>query len=229
MIFFDLDGTLLDHKQSEYLGVKAFYKENLEYFNIDEDGFYKLWCKISQKNFKRYLDGEISFIQQRNERIKDIFSEADLQINDIEAEKKFQTYLINYEKSWKPYEDVIPCLRSLQNYRLGIISNGDYNQQLLKLERMGIKDFFEIIITAGDVGVAKPDIKIFEIASETAKECPENCYYVGDDYKTDILPCGQIGITGIWLNREKENHDISNIKMVYGLADLEKYLLFSNE
>jgi putative hydrolase of the HAD superfamily len=36
MIFFDLDHTLLDHKNSELLGVEAFYEEYKEYFRIEK-------------------------------------------------------------------------------------------------------------------------------------------------------------------------------------------------
>ncbi len=224
MIFFDLDGTLLDHKFSEYLGIKAFYKQNMQHFGIAEDDFYQMWCKISDKNFKKYLDGELTFAQQRKERIKEIFATEGIQLSDNEAEQKFQTYLLNYENNWKLYDDVIPCLKALKGFRLGIISNGDYNQQVLKLERMGIKEYFEVIIAAGETGVAKPDIKIFEIACEKAKIPPENCYYVGDDLTTDIMPCGKIGITGIWLNRKNDRPHISNIKIICRLTDLRMYL-----
>ncbi|KNF07704.1 haloacid dehalogenase superfamily, subfamily IA [Gottschalkia purinilytica] len=65
-----------------------------------------------------------------------------------------------------------------------------------------------MIITADDVGVAKPDIKIFDIACKKVKISPSNCYYIGDDLKTDILSCEKVGIKGIWLNRK-------NIKLTY--------------
>lgn len=37
MIFFDLDGTLLDHKYSEYLGGKAFRQKYKGHLKIEED------------------------------------------------------------------------------------------------------------------------------------------------------------------------------------------------
>jgi len=33
--FFDLDGTLLDHKTSEYLGIKAFYNKYKDLIEIE--------------------------------------------------------------------------------------------------------------------------------------------------------------------------------------------------
>ena len=220
MIFFDIDGTLLDHKLSEYLGVAAFYKENKEQLKVDEDGFYKLWCEMSDKNFRRYLDGELTFTQQRNERVKEVFASLGIMLTDNQAEKKFQTYLASYENSWKPFDDLLRCIKGLKGFRLGVISNGDYSQQLLKLERMGIKEYFEIIVAAGDLGLAKPDTRIFNIACERARTHPYNCYYVGDDLNTDILSCEKIGMKGIWLNRKKDKPHISDIKMISGLDEL---------
>lgn len=40
MIFFDLDGTLLDHKNSECLGVRAFYNKYKHELQFGEEAFY---------------------------------------------------------------------------------------------------------------------------------------------------------------------------------------------
>jgi putative hydrolase of the HAD superfamily len=224
MIFFDLDGTLLDHKLSECLGVKAFYNENRNHFNVNQDEFYEVWRNISDRNYKKYLDGELTFSQQRNDRMKELFASVGIELSDREAEKNFQTYLFNYESNWKPFQDVIPCLEELKDYSLGIISNGEYKQQILKLEAMGIIKYFEVIITSSEVGIAKPNIEIFKIACERAKTSPQECYYIGDDLKTDILPCEEVGIKGIWLNRKKQNQELLSAKMIYGLNQLKRYL-----
>lgn len=107
---------------------------------------------------------------------------------------------------------------------MGIISNGDLDHQALKLEKMGIREYFEAIITAGDAGVAKPDIRIFEIACEKAGVLPEECFYIRDDYKTDIHPCREAGIRGIWLNRNDEQTDNKSVNMIKSLNEL-KYII----
>ena len=151
MIFFDLDGTLLDHKSSELLGVESFYEEYKYYFRFEKEIFYKLWCQISDKYFNKYLKGDISFDQQRIERIKELFSYSNIKLTDEDAMIKFNKYA---------------CLKYLsRKYELGIISNGELNQQLLKLEKMKIKQYFTDIITAGEIGISKPNIKLFNILS----------------------------------------------------------------
>lgn len=225
VIFFDLDGTLLDHKNSEHLSVIKFYNYNKECFTFKENEFYELWCETSDKYFNRYLNGELTFVQQRVERIKELFQLSGINLSDAQAKRKFNEYLLDYENSWKPFKDVIPCLESLHNYRLGIISNGDLEQQLLKLEKMGIKDYFEIVITAGDVGIAKPNAPIFRIACERAKVYPQNCYYIGDDLNTDIISCNKINMKGIWINRNGEDVKISDVTVIDSLNKLKAHIL----
>jgi putative hydrolase of the HAD superfamily len=225
MIFFDLDGTLLDHVKAEALGIKGFYKQYETYFPLDEDEFHKEWCGIGEKHFVRYLNSELTYSQQRIERIKEIFALVGQYLSDDEAEKRFLTYLRIYENSWEAFDDVIPCLKGLKSYRLGIISNGDEQHQIMKLKHMGINDYFECIVTAGGTGYAKPDLKIFEIACDSMKLSPNDCCYVGDDIKNDILPCKQIGMKGIWLNRRNENCDTVNINMIKNLDELKQQLM----
>lgn len=224
MIFFDLDGTLLDHKNSECLGVRAFYHKYKHELQFGEEAFYEIWIKASNKYFYKYLKGEMTFKQQQIDRVKEVFSFSHIKISDKDAQRRFGFYVNKYEENWKQFQDVIPCLRKLSEYKLGIISNGDLGQQTLKLERLGIKDYFGTIITAGDVGTAKPDTKLFEIACARVNEDPKNCYYIGDDLETDILPCIKIGMNGIWLNRNDKKIYSSDIVMINSLNELQSIL-----
>lgn len=55
-------------------------------------------------------------------------------------------------------------------------------------------------------------------------ESPQNCYYVGDDLKTDIIPCSEIGMKGIWINRYNEEVKFDGIKMIISLEELKANL-----
>lgn len=224
IIFFDLDGTLLDHKSSEYLGVKEFYNYNKKYFKFSENEFYKAWCDISEKYFNIYLAGKLTFREQRIERIKGLFRLAKIKLSDQDAEKKFNEYLLNYENSWQCFDDVKPCLESLKEYRLGIISNGDLAQQNLKLEKMKIKSYFEVIITAGEVGISKPNVEMFKIAASKANVQLRHCYYVGDDLNTDILPCKKVNMKGILIDRNELAVKIAGITVINSLENLKNYI-----
>lgn len=218
MIFFDIDGTLLDHKGAELEGIKKFYKKYEFDKMIDFENFRELWVKFANKNFDKFLKKELSFEEQRANRIIELFKEFDMEINYEDALTKFDDYLKVYEESWKAYDDVIPCLESLKGKKLGIISNGDHAQQLMKLEKIGVKDYFEDVVTAGNIGVAKPNVKIFEMACERNDESIDESYYIGDDIKIDIIPYSEIGMKAILINRTGKDVD----KEIVQVSSLDK-------
>ena len=228
MIFFDVDGTLLDHKTSEYISVLIFYEENRDFLTCDKEKFYEIWRKIADQHFNRYLSGKLSFLQQGVARIKEIFFSCGVKLSEKEAEEKFKNYLQTYENNWTAYDDVQSLTNLNKKYRLGIITNGDLKQQSLKLEKMGIKNLFEVIISARDVGLQKPDLEIFKIACSMVDISPDRCYYVGDDLEKDILPCQTIGMKGIWINRNKIEYENSNIDIIYSLNELKDILSLRN-
>ena len=221
MIFFDLDGTLLDFKGAEFQAVQAFHNHYSSLFNftINQDDFYQEWCNIGKKHYSRFLQGELSFEQQQIERVKELVGE----LQDSEAAEHFQFYLKSFENNWRPFEDVIPCLQNLKGNRLGVITNGDLNQQRRKLERMGISDHFEVLIASGNVGFSKPNTKIFEIASEITGTPLHEITYIGDDFVTDIVPCEKLNMRGIWLNRRFECPEKLVERMITSLNEIYEY------
>ena len=224
MIFFDIDGTLLDHKGAEAEGIKAFYESNVFDKLCNFESFKQAWVKYSDKNFNKFLNKECNFEEQRAMRIIDVYNEFNKKIEYKEALGKFGDYLIAYERAWKAYDDVINCLKSLKGYKIGIISNGDYNQQIEKLKRMNIYTCFCDVVAAGEVGYAKPDSKIFEIACERNNIGINEACYVGDNIKTDIVPAEAIGMKAVLIDRNKSNSVEGTINRIYSLNDLKMFI-----
>ncbi|KLU63351.1 hypothetical protein CEB3_c02750 [Peptococcaceae bacterium CEB3] len=125
-IFFDIDGTLLDHRSSERAGVLELYTKHINAFRDFTRGeFCSLWCDISEKHFARFLKGEISFKKQRQERIIEVFNIAGILLTHEEADLAFLDYLQEYERNWRLFDDAMFCLEVMKKeHKLGIISNG---------------------------------------------------------------------------------------------------------
>ncbi len=220
-VFFDLDGTLFDHKSAEKAGVIGFYHTHRKHFNLTPEEFYQLWCAISDEQFARFLKGEISFQGQRRERLKHVFNLTGTTLTDRGADLAFAQYAELYRQHWRLFTDVIPCLQAIQGrHQLGIISNGDLEQQEYKLQKLGIKQYFDIIITASSTGVAKPHRRIFAIACNQAGVNPKQAYYVGDDIETDIIACQKAGMQGIWLNRSQIPCVVRDVTVIHSLEAL---------
>jgi epoxide hydrolase-like predicted phosphatase len=93
--------------------------------------------------------------------------------------------------------ELVDFIRSLKpKYKIGIISNawpGVENQ----LEIWGIRDAFDVIIGSGDIGIMKPDSKIYQLALERLGVNPEESVFV-DDFIENINGARGFGMNGVY-------------------------------
>lgn len=217
MIFFDLDGTLLDHDAAERQGALAFAAA----FGLDESGFVTTWQAASERYMDRFLAGEIDFAEQRRLRVQELLGRA---LSDAEAAAVFGVYLDAYEGGWRLYPDVLPCLERLEGTKLGVITNGNREQQLKKLEATSILAKFALVVTSEAAGAAKPEPEIFHFACGRAGVERTNCVYIGDRLDTDARAAARAGLHGIWLDRAANNTEVSDVEVVRSLGDLHRSL-----
>lgn len=91
---------------------------------------------------------------------------------------------------------ILDFLRSLRGtYKTGLISNA-WSDLRDFLVREKMIDAFDHIIISAEVGVAKPEAKIYQIALEQAGVRPEEAVFV-DDFYANIEGCEKVGMLGI--------------------------------
>lgn len=230
MIFFDIDETLLDFKGAEYLAATALYREWQGCLAESQDAFYARWCAIGKHYFARYLAGDLTFQGQQIARIRDLFGVTGQTMSDTQALVIFERYLETFRESWTPYADAWPCLEALAGHRLGIISNGQAEQQKAKLQKMGMADCFEVMVTSDEVGFAKPHGAIFRRAFAQADIPPACCTYCGDDWAMDMVSSTSVGMQGIWINRRRERvAALGDVREIHSLMELPKLVLYTEE
>jgi len=100
-----------------------------------------------------------------------------------------------------PYPDVRPALEELATrYRLGVIAN---QQAAVReaMERDGLDGFFEAWAVSEDLGVEKPDPRIFTAALEIAGAPPSRSVMAGDRLDYDVEPARAAGMRAVWVLR----------------------------
>jgi putative hydrolase of the HAD superfamily len=220
MVFFDLDGTLLDHRGAEREAAMAFLREHAGVFSEPAEEFVERWRTVAEKHLRRYIMGEATFQEQRRDRMRETFGFR-WTLSDVEADDLYAACYKHYEHNWRPYPDVAGCIDDFTGERLGVISNGEPQQQRRKLAALGLLERFTLIVISGDVGAAKPERGIFLAACKAGAEDPGNCFFVGDDLEADTKGCRRAGMNGIWLNR----HGLPNpagIPTIASLRDLRR-------
>ena len=216
-VFFDLDRTLMNFEVGEDLGIKAVFENYKNELKMDYEEFRSTWKDVAQKIFDEYSAGLHTFDEQRHLRVKKMFELNGVVLDENEVEKRFKLYWSNYEKGVGLFPDARGILENLRQHKIktGLISNGDTSNQRWKLNREKLTDYFNPIIISGEVGVSKPDLRIFEIALERAEAEKESSWYIGDSLVHDIEPAVKFGMNVIYLNRKLLGEKTNQEKPVY--------------
>ena len=99
------------------------------------------------------------------------------------------------------YPDTKEVLQRLsQKYKIGIIANQDFGTEQ-RLTDFNVHQYINLVIASAEEGVAKPDLRIFQIALARADCKPEEAVMVGDRIDNDIIPANKIGMTTMWIKQ----------------------------
>ena len=99
------------------------------------------------------------------------------------------------------YPDSKEVLQRLsQKYKIGIIANQDFGTEQ-RLTDFNVHQHIDLVIASAEEGVAKPDLRIFQIALARADCKPEEAVMVGDRIDNDIIPANKIGMTTVWIKQ----------------------------
>jgi putative hydrolase of the HAD superfamily len=95
-------------------------------------------------------------------------------------------------------DDAFGTLETLldRGYRLAVVSNADGRVRGL-LEAAGLAPLLEFVVDSAEVGVEKPDPRIFHAATERLDLAPAACAYVGDIYEIDVVGAARAGLSAI--------------------------------
>ncbi len=107
-------------------------------------------------------------------------------------------------------------------YRLALLTNGAGDVQREKLSRTPFARHFAAIVVSVEVGVGKPDPRIFRIAAERLGVAPADAVYVGDSLVRDVAGAHAAGMRAVWLDRKlwQEPKGIRPDSRIERLSDL---------
>lgn len=123
------------------------------------------------------------------------------------------------------FNDTGPVLNRLQGcFKLGLITNGLSCLQREKIEGSGLAPYFDAIVIAGDVGVSKPDARVFQALLHQLHVEPEHAIMVGNSVKGDIAGAQAVGMKAVLIHRGKVHGADDNIKPDYIIHHLDQLL-----
>jgi len=184
-ILFDLDNTLIDFINMKRKSCEAAVDSMIKAgFDMKKEKALKIIFELYdfygieyQKIFEKFLmktKGKVNY---------------KILIHGILAYRKTRDYYL------KPYPNAISTLLQLKKkYKLAIISDAPRIEAWLRLVSMKMEDFFDVVITSGDVRKQKTSLTPFKAALKALNIKPEEAMMVGDRIPRDINTPKNLGI-----------------------------------
>lgn len=176
-IFFDFDDTLQSRKGAYRLYCESFLSK---YFPdiTNEERLKKL------DEMEEHVDGGYKDREDYFPELIDLWQWD----NHPPMQELFDSFNYDFGKHVVMLDGAIDVLNEIKSrgYILGCITNGVSSLQNIKLDTAGIRDLFDVVVVSGDIGIYKPDRRIFDYAIRLAGVKNEESLYVGDHPINDI-------------------------------------------
>ncbi len=175
VILFDVGGVYLDGSFVDFVNkARKILGMNVDFYSDKEVVFDKRLNKgkiTTEECFTRYFRVKIS-------------------------SKQMKKIIKIWTNTWKLLDEMKRLIIELKkNYRLAILSNSDLLDSL-NYTKKGWYKYFDALILSHEIGILKPQKKIYDIAIKKLKVKPEECLFV-DDQEDCLKPAREMGMVTI--------------------------------
>lgn len=219
-LLFDADNTLFDYDMAEATALANSFQE----FGLDFDQNTAVQYRaINAQIWHDYELGRITQQALRAERFRRLFTAVNL---TIDAEEFSRQYLVNLAQAGHLLDGAEALLRQLaQTHHIAIITNGIADVQRPRLAASPIHDLVEAFVISEEVGAAKPDPAIFDVAfARMGQPAKNEVLIIGDSLTSDMQGGLNYGIDTCWYNPTGQPATLPVTYEIRELPELEKLL-----
>ena len=163
-------------------------------------------------NYWRTTQLEYTWLRSLMKRHKDFWQitedSLDKSMSIFKIDNSMRDELLDLYKILSPFEEVPEVLKSLKekNYKLAILSNGTPSLLNKLVQSNNLNNLFDDIFSIEEVGVFKPDSKVYDIPIKKYKiEKNEVAFLSANTW--DVSGGGNYGYNSIWVNRNNNIFD----------------------
>lgn len=229
-VLLDLDDTLVDTRAAFAVAIETVTASALPHVAPgDRAAALAHWVADAGGHFRSYTRGEISFLTQRRRRAEDLHAAfGGPPLDDAAFQRWNQDYESAFRGAWRLLPDAVELLEALEGRGLpfGVVTNAGRDHQLDKLAQVGLGGRVRTLVTVDDLGVGKPDRRVFLEACRRLGSAPEATVYVGDELDVDARGARDAGLVGVWLDRwgRAATDPVDDVVTVGSLAALRHLL-----
>lgn len=203
LVGFDLDDCLFDSTglsdRARIKGINAMIDLGLK---IDRQNAIKMITEVV-KEYGSNSSNHYNYFIRRYNRLEDHKEKIPYSLQFKYISAAVMAYHKEKIDSIKLYDDVKPCLIKLREKGLksAIISDGLPIKQYEKILRLGIDDLIDLTTISDEIGIRKPNPKLFEFCLKKFNIEGTETIYIGDRLEKDIIPAKLCNIHSILIRR----------------------------
>ena len=197
-VVFDIDNTLYSYDAAHaaaWSALKAYAGETL---GLSPERFEALHTEAIHTQAAR-AGGPCAAVHNRLIRCQLMLESGGLPIfHAPRMARLYWSVLLDNAQLSPGADEALNWIRS-RGLTVGIGTNMTADYQFAKLERLGLTDRVDFLVTSEEVGAEKPDRRLFDCCAQKAGCPPEACVFTGDSLKGDVLGALGAGMRAVWL------------------------------
>ena len=200
-VLFDLDDTLVDHQHANRAAVAGVRERFRALQRVGLDDLVAENARLLDQLHRGVALGHLTVDAARLERYRWLFAYAGAD-NDPNAADAARAHRVLYRKHRRRVPGALELLQALSpRVRIGVVTNNTHAEQREKLATFGLAPHVEVLVTSEQVGVAKPDSRIFAAALARLDCAPGDAVMIGDSLVNDVQGALAAGISAVWFDR----------------------------
>jgi HAD superfamily hydrolase (TIGR01549 family) len=202
-VLFDLDDTLHDDIASYRHASECVARDISGECGLDAEGLRRAYVIEAESFWQNLSDGDLKKgIVGLRQRMWGAAMRA-MGVNDDElAERAAQAFNYYRRERLKLFPGALELLAALRarGVALALVTNGFAETHREKIALLQLERAFDEILIADEVGMLKPDPRIFAHACERLKVKAGESVMVGDRFDRDVLGAQAAGLQSVWFN-----------------------------
>lgn len=196
-VFFDLDNTLYSYDNADDAAQRSLNRFCARQFGLSEE--------FTGRRIHEIMDQLIGEMGWKQAATHDRLIRFSRFLQDI-GQPVFPYAGMMYDIYWDTLIQNMTLEKGVYRF-LGELKNRGYYVacatnmlswiQYRKVRKLGMGSLLEDLITSAEVCTEKPDPEFFRFCVKKAGFQPDECVYIGDNYRLDVLGSREAGLRGI--------------------------------
>lgn len=218
-VLFDIDNTVYSYDKAHKKAIEQVYLYCQEKFQWEKSLTRTLLYEAQQEE-KQVLSSDCAALHNRLIRYQLMLEKQGKNLFP-HVQNLYHAYWDTLLKVMKPEPGVLQLFQWIkrQNLKIGIATDMTAYMQYEKLKKLNLLSYINFIVSSEEVGVEKPNKRLFYRCAQKAACEPCECLMIGDSLEKDVKGAMAVGMRVLWYQSE-ENKDnaVKEKKKTYTLS-----------